>query len=144
MIACLIVAAYICWQLLLLSLVVAPLAGLLIGFLAKTLKRANRKALEEMSSLYTILVETFSGIKVVKAFTMERYERQRFHATSKKCYRKSDADRPGRRPDQSGHGSDGHRDDLPGDPVRRVPGDEPPTRTCWASRCATGRCRSAR
>ncbi len=89
MIGCLTVAAYICWQLLLVSLVVAPLAGLLIGFLAKTLRRANRKALEEMSSLYTILVESFSGIKVVKAFTMERYERQRFHATSKQWYRKS-------------------------------------------------------
>jgi ATP-binding cassette subfamily B protein/subfamily B ATP-binding cassette protein MsbA len=89
MLSCLALAAYICWPLLVLSLVVAPLAGLLIGLLAKTLKRANRKALEEMSSLYAILVETFSGIKVVKAFTMERYERKRFHATSKKCYKKA-------------------------------------------------------
>jgi ATP-binding cassette, subfamily B, bacterial MsbA len=89
MIACLFLAAYICWQLLVLSLVVAPLAGLLIGFLAKTLKRANRKALEEMSSLYSILVETFSGVKVVKAFTMERHERRRFHNTSKKYYKKA-------------------------------------------------------
>ena len=67
MVGCLAVAAYICWQLLLLSLSWRPLAGLLIGLLAKTLNRANRKALEEMSSLYTILDETFSGIKVVKA-----------------------------------------------------------------------------
>lgn len=89
MVSSLIVAAYICWQLLVLSLVVAPLAGLLIGLLAKTLKRANRKALEEMSSLYTILAETFTGIKVVKAFTMERSERRRFHATSKKYYKKA-------------------------------------------------------
>ncbi len=89
MIGCLAVAAYICWQLLVLSLIVAPVAGYLIGLLAKTLRRANRKALEEMSSLYAILVESFGGIKVVKAFTMERYERRRFHDTSKKCYRKS-------------------------------------------------------
>src|SRR5690606_22161979 len=79
----------ICWQLLVLSLVVVPVAGFLIGILAKTLKRANRKALEEMSSLFTILNETFLGIKVVKAFTMERYERRRFHETSKKVYKKS-------------------------------------------------------
>ncbi len=89
MIVCLALAAYICWQLLLLSLVVAPLAGLLITVLAKTLRRANRKALEEMSSLYTILVESFGAIKVVKAFTMERHERNRFHKTSKQCYRKA-------------------------------------------------------
>jgi ATP-binding cassette subfamily B protein/subfamily B ATP-binding cassette protein MsbA len=89
MVVCLIGAAYICWQLLLLSLVMAPVAGFLIVFLSRTLKRANRKALEEMSSLYAILAETFTGIKVVKAFTMERHERRRFHETSKKCYRKS-------------------------------------------------------
>ncbi len=89
MIGCLAVAAYICWQLLLLSLIVAPVAGYLIGLLAKTLRRANRKALEEMSSLYTILAESFTGVKVVKAFTMERYERNRLHQTSKKCYRKA-------------------------------------------------------
>jgi ATP-binding cassette subfamily B protein/subfamily B ATP-binding cassette protein MsbA len=88
-VSCLILAAYISWQLLILSLVVAPLAGLLIGLLAKTLKRANRKALEEMSALYAILTETFGGIKVVKAFTMERYERRRFHQTSKKVYKKA-------------------------------------------------------
>jgi ATP-binding cassette subfamily B protein/subfamily B ATP-binding cassette protein MsbA len=73
----------------LLSLILAPPTGLLIAYLAKTLKRANRKALEQMSSLYGILVETFSGIKVVKAFTMERFERKRFHETSKMCYRKA-------------------------------------------------------
>ena len=89
MVVCLIGAALICWQLLLLSLVMAPVAGFLIVFLSRTLKRANRKALEEMSSLYAILAETFMGIKVVKAFTMERHERRRFHETSKKCYRKS-------------------------------------------------------
>jgi ATP-binding cassette subfamily B protein/subfamily B ATP-binding cassette protein MsbA len=89
MVSCFVLAAYICWQLLVLSLVVVPIAGFLIGLLSKTLKRANRKALEEMSSLFTILNETFLGIKVVKAFTMERYERRRFHQTSKKVYKKS-------------------------------------------------------
>jgi len=89
MITCLIGAGLICWRLLVLSLLVAPLAGLLIGVLAKTLRRANRKALEEMSSLYAILAESLGGIKVVKAFTMERYERKRFHLTNKKCYRKA-------------------------------------------------------
>lgn len=89
MVSCFVLAAFICWQLLVLSMVVVPVAGFLIGILSKTLKRANRKALEEMSSLFTILNETFLGIKVVKAFTMERYERRRFHETSKKVYKKS-------------------------------------------------------
>ncbi len=89
MIACLIGAAWISWRLLLVSLIIAPLAGYLITRLAKTLKRANRRALEEMSGLYNILGETFGGIKVVKAFTMERQERLRFHKNSKQFYRKA-------------------------------------------------------
>ncbi len=89
MAACLIGAAWISWRLLVVSLVIAPVAGYLITRLAKTLKRANRKALEEMSGLYAILNETFGGIKVVKAFTMERHERLRFHRNSKAFYRKA-------------------------------------------------------
>jgi ATP-binding cassette, subfamily B, bacterial MsbA len=88
LIACLVCAAFICWKLLVLSLVVAPLSFYLISRVARSAKRANRRAMEQMSSMYNILVETFSGIKVVKAFTMERYERQRFHQLSKQALRK--------------------------------------------------------
>ena len=89
MLSCLILAAWICWRLLLISMLVAPLAAYFISRLSKALKRANRKAMEEMSQLYTILQETFGGIKIVKAFTMERYERRRLHENSKQIYRKA-------------------------------------------------------
>jgi ATP-binding cassette subfamily B protein/subfamily B ATP-binding cassette protein MsbA len=89
MVACLVAAAWINWRLLLLSLLIAPIAGYAIQRVAKSLKRANRKALEEMSTQYNILSETFTGIKVVKAFTMERQERLRFHRNSKGFYRKA-------------------------------------------------------
>ena len=87
--ACLIGAAFICWRLLILSLVIVPLAALVIGWLAKMLKRANRRAMEGMAQLYSTLEETFRAIKVVKAFTMEREERRRFLADNKKYYKKS-------------------------------------------------------
>ena len=82
-------AAYICWRLLIFSLVVAPIAAFLIDRLAKSLKRANRRAMEGMAVLYNRLEETFRGIKVVKAFAMERYERRSFHHYSKEFYHKS-------------------------------------------------------
>lgn len=85
-VACLVGAAFICWRLLLLSLIVAPIAGLLIQWLAKLIKRANRRAMEEMAQLYNTLEETFRGIKIVKAFTMEPQERWRFHLNSKQYY----------------------------------------------------------
>ncbi|MBN2473204.1 MAG: ABC transporter ATP-binding protein [Pirellulales bacterium] len=89
MAACLIGAGLICWRLLFLSLLIAPLAAFLIRWLAKTLKRANRRAMEEMAQIYSTLEETFRGIKIVKAFTNERQERRRFHLGSKKYYTKA-------------------------------------------------------
>ncbi len=89
MIACLIGAAVICWRLLLLSLIIAPLAAWLVNRLAKSLKRANRRAMEEMALIYRKLEETFRAIKIVKAFTGEARERRRFHQGSKAYYRKA-------------------------------------------------------
>jgi ATP-binding cassette subfamily B protein/subfamily B ATP-binding cassette protein MsbA len=89
MAACLIGAALICWRLLLLSLVIAPLAAWLIRWLGKMLKRANRRAMEEMAEMYTTLEEVFRSVKVVKAFTSEPQERKRFHRRSKEYYKKA-------------------------------------------------------
>ncbi len=89
MIACLVGAALVCWRLLLLSLVIAPLAALSIRWLSKMLKRANRRAMEQMVQIFNVLEETFRGIKIVKAFTGESYERKRFHLRAKEYYRKS-------------------------------------------------------
>ncbi len=89
MIVCLVGAGWICWRLLLLSLVIAPVAGYLVRWLARTLKRANRRAMEEMAVIYTTLEETFRSIKIVKAFTNERQERKQFHDNSKSYYQKA-------------------------------------------------------
>ena len=53
------------------------------------MKRAVRRSLESMSTIYKILQESFQGIKVVKAFTMERVERRRFFVETKNLYKKS-------------------------------------------------------
>ncbi len=89
MLACLAMAACVSWQLLLLTVISAPLAGYAIHWLTKALKRANRRAQEEFSAVFDLLEETFSSIKVIKAFTRESRERGRFHQTSKQYYRRS-------------------------------------------------------
>ena len=89
MLACLIGAAYICWRLLVISLLIAPLAAFVMVRLSQSLKRANRRAMEEMTKLYELLSETFSGIQAVKACGMERHERQRFHQGGKNYFRKA-------------------------------------------------------
>ncbi len=89
MIACLAFAAWISWQLLLLTLISAPLGAYAIHWLAKALKRANRRASEEFSGVFDHLEETFGGIKVMQAYTMESHERSRFHKVSKNFYRRT-------------------------------------------------------
>jgi len=86
---CLAVAAYICWRLLLFSLLLTPLAAFLIRILAGSIKRANRRAMEENTQLMGVLSEAFSGMQTVKAFTMEQYERSRFRRISRECLRKA-------------------------------------------------------
>ncbi len=87
--ACVVLACYISWQLTLLFLVLVPVALLVVTKVSHTMKRATRRLLERMSSIYKILKETFQGIRVVKAFTMEPYERRRFHVVTRDYYRKS-------------------------------------------------------
>ncbi len=42
-----------------------------------------------MALIYTALEETFRSIKIVKAFTNERFQRRQFHDNSKRYYKKS-------------------------------------------------------
>jgi len=86
MAACLIGAGLVCWRLLVLSIIITPLAAIIVRWLAKKMKRASRRALEELSSLHRHLSETFGAIQVVKAYNMQRVEQQRFQRTARGVY----------------------------------------------------------
>lgn len=87
-IVCLSIAAWVSWQLLLLTLVIAPVTGYTIHWLGKALKRTHKRAMQELSTIYETLTETLSGMKLIKAFTMESAERDRFQKSSKEFYRR--------------------------------------------------------
>ena len=86
--ACVAIAAWISWQLLLLTILIVPIAGYSIHWLGKALKRTHRRAMQELSSIYETLSETLGGIKLIKAFTMEPAERNRFQQSAKEYYRR--------------------------------------------------------
>jgi len=77
-VTCILIAFWFNWQLTLLFMILIPASLYLMTKTSKMMKRATRKVLERMSSIYKILQETFQGIRVVRAFTMESYERRRF------------------------------------------------------------------
>lgn len=88
-ITCIAAACFISWQLTLLFLVLVVPAVATLGRVSRLMKKASRKVLEGMSSIYKILRETFDGIRVVKAFTMESAERTRFRRATEEYFRKS-------------------------------------------------------
>src|SRR5579884_726741 len=87
--ACVVIASFISWQLTLMFLVLVPIALFILTKVGRMMKRASRRLLERMSNIYKILQETFLGIRVVKAFTMEPYERRRFCNATKDYYHKA-------------------------------------------------------
>lgn len=86
---CVLFALWISWQLTLMFLILVPFAIFIVTKVGRIMKRATRKLLEQMSSIYKILQESFQGIRVVKAFTMEPYERRRFRSTTLEYCRKA-------------------------------------------------------
>jgi subfamily B ATP-binding cassette protein MsbA len=80
--ACLVAAWMISWQLTIVFAVLVPLAFILLTKLSRMVRRAAKRLLERMSDLYLIIRETVDGIRVVKTYTMEPYERRRFRRAS--------------------------------------------------------------
>jgi ATP-binding cassette subfamily B protein/subfamily B ATP-binding cassette protein MsbA len=86
---CIVAACLISWQLTLLFLILVPVALIILTKVGRMMKRASRRLLERMSNLYRILQETFRGVRIVKSFTAEAYERRRFRTASREYYRRA-------------------------------------------------------
>ncbi|MFM2225284.1 MAG: hypothetical protein RJA07_1486 [Bacteroidota bacterium] len=60
------------------AFVILPISGLIISFVAKPLKKQGTKGLAQTGYLLSIIEETISGIKIIKAFNGEIFQRLRF------------------------------------------------------------------
>jgi subfamily B ATP-binding cassette protein MsbA len=74
------------WQLALISILVIPLTIYPATILGKKVKRAARKGQEEAGYFASILQESLSGIKVVKAFSLENTMIEQFSLANLKYY----------------------------------------------------------
>lgn len=81
------VVLLISWKLSLLTFVVLPLNMYLIGIIGKRLRRRSFRTQEGMADLTTLIEENVSGMRVVKAFNMGKYERLRFETLNFKYMR---------------------------------------------------------
>ncbi len=89
MAACLTGAALVNWRLLLFSLLVSPIAGIVMILLARSTKRANKRAMEESARLLNRLYQALVYMRIVKSFNMQSHEHLRFKATARDLYKKA-------------------------------------------------------
>ncbi len=88
-IGCLIVACFISWQLTVVFIVLVPVAIAVLVRVSKMMRKAAKKVLERMSAMYKLVRETFDGIRAVKGFTREPYQRRRFQEASGEYLRRA-------------------------------------------------------
>jgi subfamily B ATP-binding cassette protein MsbA len=72
------IALVLSWKLTLIAFVVFPLVLLVIAFIGRRVHRESGWVQERMAALTTVLHETITGVKVVKAFGMEEFENRKF------------------------------------------------------------------
>ena len=72
------IAMYTDWKLTLSIVIVAPILIQIVKKYAKKLKKAGKDRQEATGDLNSTLQETISGIKVIKAFATESYEKSKF------------------------------------------------------------------
>jgi len=72
------VVFYMNWQLAMISFVVLPMAALPIVKFGRLFRKLSTSTQEEVANISNILHETITGHRIVKAFTKEQYEGNRF------------------------------------------------------------------
>lgn len=73
-------------QMTVLSLIILPLIAYLISRIGSRVRQASSEIQERSSDIYTQLKETLSGINIIKSFTAENVERERFRSTTSDQY----------------------------------------------------------
>jgi len=76
----------ISWKLALIAITIIPLAGLVIVNISRSIRRKSRRTAVKIAGITNILTETLTSMRVVKAFSMEDYEVDRFSNETRNYY----------------------------------------------------------
>ncbi len=81
------IAIYLSWQLTLIALTVLPFSFLIISNIGLRLRRQSTESQERMAEVTSVLQETISGARAVKAFAMENFEIEKFRQRTYNYFR---------------------------------------------------------
>ena len=89
------------WQLTMFVLIILPITGLIIGRIGKSLRKKSKTGQEKFALLLSIIEETISGLRIIKAFNAIDYSRRKFTEHNEdytklllKIYRRRDLSSP--------------------------------------------------
>ena len=68
------------------AILVVPISGAIIFGIARSIRRRAARSQAKLAGITSIIAETLSSIRIVKAFVMKNYELRRFYAQTKKYY----------------------------------------------------------
>ena len=80
---------YMSYQLTIFALVALPLSAWLISSVSKRLKRSATEAQELQGDITSVVEESISGMRIIKAFNAQNYVRKKFHSINDKLRRAS-------------------------------------------------------
>ncbi len=69
------------------AVIAFPLIGYMVNRLGRQIKKNTRKTLRNRASILSLLQESLFGIKIIKSFVMEGYERERFGGENRRLFK---------------------------------------------------------
>jgi len=80
-------AFFISWKLTLISIVIIPLSLGLIVQIGKKLRKYSKQVQQKLGEFTSVIAETIYGSKIIRAFSMEKFENKRFEIKLKSYFR---------------------------------------------------------
>ncbi len=77
------------WKLTMIFILIAPVIGFLVSVVGKRLRRLSNKVQNSVGDITQVTGEMINGVRVMRSFGGEDYEKQRFEAASKKNYQQN-------------------------------------------------------
>ena len=75
------------WNMIFAAVVIFPLILIPVIKIGEKLRKISRQTQEKIADINNMLLETITGIKLVKSFNMENYEKKRFEEQNQKFYK---------------------------------------------------------
>jgi subfamily B ATP-binding cassette protein MsbA len=73
-------------QLTLFLVIFLPIAGFILGRIGRSLKKENKKVLQQFGILFSTIEETLGGIRIIKAFNAEKKIQRKFEQENEDMY----------------------------------------------------------